>query len=258
MTSQGKGRKITTWASRALLAFGIVALIAGAMPILRDWMSSRRYAGLAETSLELAIDAGEGPKIHWETLREINPAVVAWVSVDGTAVDSPVVVQDPDDPGFWLTHDFFGDYSMLGCPFLDDRCDPDYGAQLVFGHHFTGTDWVFSDLQHAHEQDVFDGLGAMWWSTPDGGNIRLVPLCAMRVDEGFEPIQRFDMYTSEMRTWLSELCGQASARAEGWEGLAADAEDAVTLVTCSEDAPRRPWRTLVTFVRAEEAGDAAA
>ena len=243
-------------ASRALLAAALVVAAWGAISLARDWLSSRRYDELAGQGLTLPLDLEDGPRISWDTLREINGDVVAWVRVDGTAVDSPVVRQDEGDLDRWLHYDFFGEQSKLGCPFLDSRCDPDYGAQLVFGHHFAGTDWVFSDLQHAHEQERFNEIGDMWWSTPSGGNVRLTPLCSMRVDEDYTPIQRFDMYTSEMRTWLSELCGQASARAEGWEGLAADAEDAVTLVTCSEDAPRRPWRTLVTFVRAEERGDA--
>ncbi len=68
-------------------------------------------------------DETEGEKdyldLDVEKLYAANPDAVGWIRVNGTLVDYPVVQAGNND--FYLRHDFKGDYSDAGCPFMDYR-----------------------------------------------------------------------------------------------------------------------------------------
>ena len=65
-------------------------------------------------------------------LKEKNPDCIGWVSIPGTGVDFPVM----HNGDFYLKHNFDGDYTDYGLPFLDERCRLDTSDQLIiYGHH---------------------------------------------------------------------------------------------------------------------------
>ena len=69
----------------------------------------------------------------------------------------------------------------------------------------------------------------------------------------FEPRQSFAFANQDaFRVWLDTVASDASAHAAAWKDLAAEAQSAVTLVTCSSDFPRQRWRTFVVFVETRE------
>ena len=66
---------------------------------------------------EISAEAGsaEGGGIDWEALRARNPDISAWVSVEGTPIDYPVVSPREGDPkGFYLNHNFDRNWSFAG------------------------------------------------------------------------------------------------------------------------------------------------
>ncbi|MBQ5331109.1 MAG: class B sortase [Oscillospiraceae bacterium] len=69
------------------------------------------------------------------TEKVITSDMVAWLSIDGTNIDYPVM-QGSDNVKY-LNTDPFGDYSLAGSIFLDCRCSPDFtdDYSLVYGHH---------------------------------------------------------------------------------------------------------------------------
>lgn len=188
--------------------------------------------------------------IDWEALRARNPDISAWVSVDGTPIDYPVVSPREGDPqGFYLNHDFDRNWSFAGCPYLDPRGTA-YGRHaLVYGHHLNFDSEMFTYLRDAWRQEKFDTLGDMRWSTPAGGTVRLHPAFSLSVDKSFAGIQRFDLTdAAETRAWLADLSAQAGARAEGCDDLCEHATRAVTLVTCTGNFAGGRARTLTVFV----------
>lgn len=120
---------------------------------------------------------------------------------------------------------------------------------LVYGHHLNFDSEMFTYLRNAWRQEKFDTLGDMYWSTPDGGTVRLHPAFSLSVDKSFAGIQRFDLTdAAETRAWLADLSAQASARADGCDDLCAHATRAVTLVTCTGNFAGGRARTLTVFV----------
>ena len=67
--------------------------------------------------------------------KTINDDMVAWITIDGTNIDYPVM--QSDDNVKYLNTDPFGDYSLAGSIFLDSRNSYDFSDSysLIYGHH---------------------------------------------------------------------------------------------------------------------------
>ena len=82
-------------------------------------------------------------------LKEKNPDCIGWVSIPGTGVDFPVM----HNGDFYLKHNFDGDYTDYGLPFLDERCRLDTSDQLIiYGHHMNDGS-MFSALLNYTDED---------------------------------------------------------------------------------------------------------
>ena len=68
-------------------------------------------------------------------LRELSDDAVAWLTVDGTHIDYPVM--QGKDNSEYLNKDPYGDYALSGSIFLDSRCDGEFkdAYSLLYGHH---------------------------------------------------------------------------------------------------------------------------
>ena len=51
-----------------------------------------------------------------------NTDMVGWLSIAGTNINYPVM-QTPNNPNFYLKHNFEKEYSDLGTPYVQENCD---------------------------------------------------------------------------------------------------------------------------------------
>lgn len=65
----------------------------------------------------------------------ISSGMVAWLTVDGTNIDFPVM--QGENNSVYLNTDPFGAYSLSGSIFLDSRSSSDFsdGYSVIYGHH---------------------------------------------------------------------------------------------------------------------------
>ena len=257
------------------LACGAVCMGVGLSSVMREAACARSYGDLAQaTRLDFAagatpvpvasasdahVDTAQQGERDWSALHEVNQNVVAWVSVQGTDINLPIVAtRSEDDQDWYLTHDLWGRTSCSGTPFLDRRCD---GANVrhvcAYAHHMTSTSGMFSQLQEAYLQERFDRLGSLRWETPEG-LVQAEPLCALRVDASWQEIQRFDWGSAgqdggdqdglaDFRTWLEGIAAQADALSAQASQMLANAARCITLVTCSSDFAMQRWRTITLW-----------
>jgi sortase B len=73
---------------------------------------------------------------QYGTLFEQNPDMIGWIAIDGTTIDYPVM-QTPDNPNFYLKHNFEKQYSDYGVPYAAEGCsiDPQSDNITIFAHH---------------------------------------------------------------------------------------------------------------------------
>lgn len=95
-----------------------------------------------------------------------NKDMIAWLEVDGTDIDYPVM-HTPDDPEFYLHADFNREYSYSGTPFMDYRCDLDSDNMIIYGHNMLNRT-MFSTLSYFEDESFCDEHHIIDFETRDG------------------------------------------------------------------------------------------
>lgn len=110
------------------------------------WDNRQVYAAAEEVQASLLTLKPREGGVPFAELRAVNADVCAWVTLDGTGVDYPVV-QGKDNLTYVNT-DVYGNFSLAGTIFLDTRCAPDFtgGYSLLYGHHMVSGQ-MFGDLE---------------------------------------------------------------------------------------------------------------
>ena len=90
-----------------------------------------------------------------EPVRPFTKDYVAWLSLDDNEIDYPVM-QGVDNNQYLNTNPY-GDYSLAGSIFLDNRCSRDFtdAYSLLYGHHMSNN-LMFGALDHFYDRAYFD------------------------------------------------------------------------------------------------------
>lgn len=113
---------------------------------------------VGETTAEPTVQPTESPfftHADLNTCLAINPDFIGWLSIPGTDIDYPVVLTS--DVDYYLTHDFTGRESIIGCLFSLDRTDYQTSRNIaVYGHHMrrSRSTTMFQPL-HAYKSAAF-------------------------------------------------------------------------------------------------------
>lgn len=121
-----------------LTAMAVMLVIFGTFSVWDSW----RLANGAEASKvagykPVVSSTEEGPPSFAELLN-INDDAIAWITVDGTNIDYPIMKSK--DNADYLNRDVYGNFAMSGTPFLDYRNSADFSDaySIVYGHHMEG------------------------------------------------------------------------------------------------------------------------
>ena len=111
-------------------------------------------------SLESAYNSSKGKNNIYKgripamkDLLEKNADVFAWIYVEGTNIDYPVMFT-PSDPEYYLRRDFEKKHSMSGTPFLDGRTKEDSKNNIIYGHNMKNSK-MFSNLTSYKDETYF-------------------------------------------------------------------------------------------------------
>lgn len=176
---------------RVVFAISLVVLIASLVALGVIWFSyfqgQQKYGELAEYAdlgdMSGASDQLASLDVDWDSLRAINPDIVAWVYIPGTPVNYPVVRGSDND--YYLTHDFDGDQGWLanyGAIFMEytNRLEWVDDAYFVYGHHMNDGS-MFASIADMHDQGRFDACRTVYLLTPQM-NLRLRSFALVRCD----------------------------------------------------------------------------
>lgn len=88
-------------------------------------------------------------------LHEANPDCIAWITIEGTAIDYPVMYH-PKEKNYYLRRNFEGEYDVSGTPFLAEICNPEESDNLIiYGHHMN-SGAMFADLEKYKSKDFYE------------------------------------------------------------------------------------------------------
>ena len=146
--------------SLVTLVAALALLTAGAYSGYALWDNSRVYAAAENVQadmLKLKPDTGGAADAaaSFSKLRAINPEVCAWLTLDGTKIDYPVL-QGADNLSY-INKDVYGNFALAGSIFLDSGCNNTFhGAySLLYGHHMD-KHRMFGDLDLYKDKKFFD------------------------------------------------------------------------------------------------------
>lgn len=114
-----------------------------------------RGAYASDKLLALKPDPKEPLALSFNDLKSINPDVKAWITVEGTHIDYPVV-QGKDNMEY-INKDVYGNFAFSGAVFLDSRLKDDFSNpyNLLYAHHME-KGAMFGDLEKFLKKDFFD------------------------------------------------------------------------------------------------------
>lgn len=141
---------------RAAVIFFLV--IAGLYSGYALWDNAQIYAAVDDVQselLKLKPDTAEDGGASFEELRAVNPDVCAWLTLDHTNIDQPIL-QGKDNLSY-INTDVYGNFAMAGSIFLDSGCDNGFREPyaLLYGHHMADHK-MLGDLDLYEDQVFFD------------------------------------------------------------------------------------------------------
>lgn len=145
--------------ANALISLVIVLALclAGAYAAYALWDNSLIYAAVdnvQEEMIKLKPQIVEDQKPSFDELQAINPDVRAWVTLDNTNIDYPVL-QGKTNLSY-INTDVYGNFAFAGSIFLDSRNDSNFNDaySLLYGHHMEKGK-MFGDLDLYKEETFF-------------------------------------------------------------------------------------------------------
>ena len=163
-----------------------------------------------------------------EKVRELNGNIKAWVYLNGTTIDYPVVQAGDND--YYLTHDHNGRYTVNGAIFMDYRCDTDSQNIVIYGHHMNAN-VMFSGLVDMKNKNFAQNHSSLYLDIGDGGTKYwdIIAAFACREKEA-EKFQKFTFTPDSIKEFLSDIRNTRYFEIGPEFG---ETNQYVTLITCS-------------------------
>ena len=167
------------------------------------------------------------PEVDFAALQEINHDIVAWIYIEGTEINYPVV--QGDDNSYYLKHLFTGEWNSSGCIFLDSRNTGDFSDQhnVIYGHHMKNGS-MFSGLDSYKKQDFYESHPVVLILTPDQNyKMEIFSAYVANVEEN---AWEMGFTAAGYKAWLGEIAAKTCITTNI---VPAVTDRVLTLSTCS-------------------------
>ncbi len=169
--------------------------------------------------------------INFSELKAANPNTVAWLSVDGTNINYPIVQTGDND--YYLNHSFDNSYKTTGWTFMDFRNDPNMTDHntIFYGHNLLNKT-AFGSIANIFTKD--------WVKNSNKTIIVLTPtkkytykiFSAYYIDPEVYYLQTNFYSDVDYKAFLDTLSGRNSI---GIDNSVTIDDKIITLSTCTED-----------------------
>lgn len=146
-------------AANALFSFIVIASLSltAAYAGYALWDNNRIYTAAEDVQadmIKLKPHINEDGGASFEELLAVNSDVCAWVTLDNTGIDYPVL-QGSDNLSY-INTDVYGNFALAGSIFLDSRNDKTFHEPyaLLYGHHME-EHRMFGDLDLYKDEKFF-------------------------------------------------------------------------------------------------------
>lgn len=176
--------------------------------------------------------------VDFDSLRQINEDIYAWICVPGTDIDYPVV-QHPSDDTYYMGHNLDGSSGYPGCIYSEHEVNSksfEDQNTVLYGHNMRNGK-MFAGLHSFSNKDFFDTNRYVYIYVPSGTLV--YKIFAAYEYSNVHLLKGIDISTREaFQKYIDSILGMSSAN------IAADAEvnadsRILTLETCTDNSSRR-------------------
>ncbi len=198
----------------------------------RAYSDLEQYAEVSDTQGSGSISLSS-LTVDWDSLRAINPDIVAWVYVPDTPINYPVV-QGADNEEY-LHKAFDGSTGWLasaGTIFLDaaNKSDLSDRSNALYGHHMNDGS-MFASLADFIDQSTFDSHRDIYVLTPNG-NYRLTTFAVVKTVGSDAIVQTSFADDASYRAYVQDKLDRSSVSQSGTVLSAADIKQSMLFSTC--------------------------
>ena len=176
--------------------------------------------------------------INFSYLESVNEDIIAWIEVEGTTVDFPILY-DESTTMFYLNHNHVRAYTPYGSIFMLSENKPDFRDfnSLVYGHNIVDGS-MFGVLHDFEDPDFFKENKTILVYTPD--RVLQYRIFAAYRTDNLNQIQNFDYETPEGRQAYIDRIYTHDVRANFDPDVSVSPDDRIlTLSTCIANAAYR-------------------
>lgn len=228
----------------ALLCFliAVVGLILTFMPVKEDYSdyknSSASKVSSTDTQAEEAL--ADNP-IDFAAVQADNPEVCAWIKVDGTNIDYPILRSGEDrEEDYYLDHDISGKSKKAGAIYIQkinsgEFTDPN---TVVYGHNMLNGS-MFASLKKFRSTEFFNQNRKITVYTP--GHILEYEIFSAFIYDNRHILNSFDFSDTESYQEFIDAClNPVSLTRNMLPGAEVTTEDRIiTLSTCNGNKEQR-------------------
>ncbi|MCI7812262.1 MAG: class B sortase [Lachnospiraceae bacterium] len=180
--------------------------VAGTYAAYALWDNRQIYSAAEDVQADMiklkpVIEDEDSGGASFEELMAINPDVHAWVVLDNTKVDYPVLQGDTNLT--YINKDVYGNFALAGSIYLDSRNDSHFSDaySVLYGHHMEKGS-MFGDLDLYKEEAFFEENTTGMLFLPDRAYNLEIFACLV--------VKASDDYIYEPERWQTDINGLIS------------------------------------------------
>lgn len=212
--------------------------IAGLYAAFALWDNNRVYTAAGDVQadmIKIKPTVEEDGGASFEELLAINPDVCAWVTLDNTKIDYPILQGETNLT--YINTDVYGNFALAGSIYLDTRNSRDFSDaySLLYGHHMENS-LMFGDLDLYKDKKFFDANSTGTLILPNAA-YKLEIFACLSVnasDETIFGVERWRLNINGLVSYAEE--NSMHLRGTTLDKLKAmEAPQVLALTTCSSD-----------------------
>lgn len=180
----------------------------------------------------------------WDALCSANEDIKGWLYIPDSLINFPVT--GTTDNAFYLSHDFTGDKSSAGCPFMDKDTQVWDFNRVIYGHNMgSGSDAMFSTLLKYEQEDYFKENQTIYYTDAYGSTAAYQVMAVVKYS--IDDLEEWDFRTrnhedmESYNAWMEQLQGRALYYKEPDHAPV----NIITLATCDRRVYGKNGRFLV-------------
>jgi SrtB family sortase len=164
-------------------------------------------------------------------LQAINPDVVGWIHIDGTAIDYPFVQGEDND--FYLRRNVYKEDEYAGSIYLDYRCEKDFSGfnTILYGHQMRNGSMFHNLVLYANADFFNSHVTGTIFLVDQNFSLEIFAYMVVRFDDS-------QIYTVYRRDTSGEYLEHLRSRAQNWRDIPFSEEDRIVILsTCASSCP---------------------